>query len=1110
MFQAETMTTPADFPGFSKKLYLPLRWLLLLPIALLVLGSTALVAWFSLHNSRIAVNDVAHQLRTEVLSRVEHQLAEYLHPPRRVNEINELSLQAGLLDLDAPRNFQRYFHAMLKGFPTIAYSFFGTTSGEFYGARRMPDGSIELVRAGVSTEGDSHYFTVSPLGDALERTSVFKNYDPRTRPWYQAGVEAGKAVWSPVYRHFVIKDLAVTATLPHYNEAGELQGVFGVDYVLTQIHDFLRDMKVGTRGEVFLMERNGDLLAASSILPDTLSAVLLREEQGAFVRIKARDTGLPRVAAAARVMEALPGGLAGLQGERLLRFEIDGVPQFLQVASYHDDMGLDWLLAVAVPEADFMGRIEANTRRTLLSIGISMLLALGLGVSMAHRIAAPLESLSRNADALARGERLESAGATHIHEVNRLEGSFRSMAAELQDSLRKLRERNEIIAEQKRTLEQRVENRTRELQGMHHQLRAMFDAIPGHVHVIDSEYRLMDISDRLLAAIGKSREEVIGRPCHEVLYNMDYRCPECLVGQETGRSGVSIRPASRVEEELFGGPHMNYFAPVLDDRGSVWGYIQCLMDVSELRAVEAELRRAKEAAEEANQAKSEFLAKMSHEIRTPMNSVIGLTALTLQTRLTPEQRDHLKTVEEAGRSLLAIIEDILDFAKVEARALDIRQEHFSLPKAVSGVTRILRVQAWNKGLRFKLRIDRECPRYVIGDQGRLRQILMNLVGNAVKFTTDGEVGVTVQSVPEQLDSQGRHFMLFTVYDTGPGIPEDKREVIFEPFRQSDASISRRYGGTGLGLAITRQLIELMGGEIWLESEEGRGSAFHFRIPFAPGDRNLLEQAEGAGESLDELRRRYEPLRVLLAEDNPMNVKLAKALLHRLGHSVAVASDGQGALDMLAREPFDVVLMDVEMPVMDGITTTRHIRSGAAGEDNRGIPVIAMTAHALSSFRQKCMEAGMNHFVTKPIDFAEVAALLGSVGQDRGDLELDKAEELREMLDLRAAMEKIGHDKELYQELWQVFLQQMPEIVERIDAQLDQGGGSPEEVFQLGHFIKNTCGVLGAVNCWNLALQVEQAGRDRELNRAPELLDALRIELERVAALDLEEMLGNAA
>lgn len=1104
------MTTPADSPGYSEKLHLPLRWLLLLPITLLVLVSTGLVAWLSLHNSRMALNDVAHQLRTEVLARVEHQLAEYLHPPKIVNEINGLSLYSGLLNLDDPRNYQRYFHAMLKGFPTVAYSFYGTRSGEFYGARRMPDGSIELVRAGVSTGGDSHYFTVSPLGDALGRTSVFKNFDPRTRPWYQAGAAAGEAVWSPVYRHFVIKDLAVTAVLPHYDEAGELQGVFGADYVLTQVHDFLRGVKVGEQGEVFLLERNGDLLAASSISPETLSEVLLREEQGAFVRIKARDTSLPRVAAAVRAMEAMPGGLDGVRDERLLRFEIEGAPQFLQVAPFRDDMGLDWLLAVAVPESEFMGRIDANTKRTVLFIGMSMLLALVLGVFMAGRIAAPLELLSRNAEALARGENLKSAGATRINEVDRLEISFRSMAAELQDSLRKLRERNQIIAEQKQTLEQRVERRTRELQSMHHRLRAMFDAIPGHVHVIDRDYRLMDISDRLLAVIGKSREEVIGRQCHEVLYNLSCRCQECLVGQETGLSGVCIRSASPLEEELLGGPHMNYFAPVLDDTGAVWGYIQCLMDVSELRAVEAELRGAKEAAEEANQAKSEFLAKMSHEIRTPMNSVIGLTALTLQTKLTPEQREHLKTVEEAGRSLLAIIEDILDFAKVEARALVLRQEHFSLPKAVSSVTRILRVQAWNKGLRFKLRIHRECPRYVVGDQGRLRQILLNLAGNAVKFTASGEVSVDVRLGPDQPDIQDRRFVFFTVHDTGPGIPEDKREVVFEPFRQSDAGISRRYGGTGLGLAITKQLIELMGGEIWLESEEGRGSDFHFRIPFPPGDRNLLEKAEGAGEFLTELRSHYASLRVLLAEDNLMNVKLATALLHRLGHSVAVASDGQSALDMLAAERFDAVLMDVEMPGMDGITATRHLRSGLAGERNKGIPVIAMTAHALSSFRQKCADAGMNHFVTKPIDFAEVAALLGSVGQDRKVTDQGRMEERKEVLDIGAALEKIGHDRELYQELWLVFKQQIPDTLDRIDKQLSAREKDPEQLFMLGHFIKNSCGVMGAVTCWNLALQVEQAARDKDLARAFALLTQLRSELEKVAGVDLAEMLSATA
>ncbi len=1076
---------------------LPLRLLLIIPILLLVLGATGLVAWISLRNSRVAIENAAVELRVEVLKRLQHQLEEYLVVPGKVNRGNAQALASGLLDLDDPENVQRYFYAVLKANPSLAYSFFGDTRGEFYGARRMPDGTIEVVRAGRSTGGDSHYFTTSPLGDALQPTVVYRNFDPRVRPWYQSAVEKDGSVWSPLYRHFVIKDLALTAALPFHSPTGELLGVFGVDFVLTQIHDFLHNLKVGEHGKVFIMENDGNLVAASTALPEEL----MREKDGSFTRIAARNAGQPWVSGAARLIEDLQVNDTGAEQNGFHAFDLDGSRQLLQIARYKDDMGLDWVLAVVVPESDFLQPIVSSSRKSLVLMGLAVFVTVILGIFITSRIAAPIEVLSRNATALTEGWKLEATVPTSIGEIRKLEDSFRSMAQDLNASLDKMRGQNEIIAEQNRTLEQRVEERTRELHDMHNRLRAMFNAIPGHIHVIDNDYRVIDVSDRLLEQLSLERETVIGGYCYEALFNQTCKCPDCLVELYDGSGAVTMRPATEAEEAVLGGAHMNYFSPILDEGGKIWGYIQCLMDISDLKAMEVELRKAKEVAEEANQAKSEFLAKMSHEIRTPMNSIIGLTALTLQTKLDGEQRDHLTTVQEAGRSLLSIIEDILDFAKVEARVLELRHEHFSLPKALSSVVKIMRVQAWNKGLGFKFRIHQGGPKYVVGDQGRLRQMLLNLVGNAVKFTASGEVGISVALETPEPDAQNRLSVRISVWDTGPGIPEDKRELIFEPFRQSDANISRRYGGTGLGLAITRQIVELMGGRIRMESDPGKGSAFHLVIPFPQGEFSRVEKGMGAEDSLNELRQRYEPLNILLAEDNPMNVKLATALLNRLGHRVKAVGDGREVLERLSRERFDVVLMDVEMPDMDGLLATSHIRMGAAGERNREIPVIALTAHALSSFRQKCIDAGMNYFITKPIDFAEVAALLGSVG--RKAPEASKSGIISEdLLDLRSALAKLGYDKPLYLELWEVFREQIPEHLEMIEKTVQENDLT--QMLQLGHYIKNSCGVMGAMSCWSLAAEIEMASKDEDAVRAARLLLELEDELRKLGELRISE------
>ena len=797
----------------SKKM--PLHLVFVVPFVLQIFGAVGLVGYLSFRNSQQAVNDLANQLMGRVGNLVDQRLDALLATPHQINKINLDAISSGLLDVKNLRSMERVFWKQLQVF-NFGYINYANQKGEFVGASFDRDNNPIIEVFNRSTSNKLYTYATDNKGNRKQVTAVGE-FDFITQAWYADSVRAGKPVWSKIYHWGTGYEdvLSISCNYPVYDHTKTLIGVLGNDLTLSQLSDFLRNLKVSNSGKIFIAERDG-LLVASSNPEKSLTKVGEKAQ-----RINALDSHDPIIQSTAQYLQKKFGNFKKINESLELEFRLKGDRQFVQVAPWQDEFGLDWLVIVVVPETDFMEQINANTRITILLCVVALLAATLLGMMTARWITQPIRRLSEAASAIANGDLDQNVEVKGVNELGVLSRSFNQMAVQLKESFEQL--------------ETRVEQRT------------------------------------------------------------------------------------------------------------------------------TELNEAKKVAEAANRAKSEFLANMSHELRTPLNAILGFTQImNRDSALKPEQQENLGIINRSGEHLLSLINDVLDMSKIEAGRIELNKNDFDLYLLLDTIEEMFQLKADSIGLQIRIEISPEVPQYVRSDESKLRQILINLLGNAIKFTAVGDVILRVRGGETEQGENLTYILLFEVEDTGPGIAPDELGSLFEPFVQTETG-RKSQQGTGLGLPISRKFVQLMGGDITLSSTLGQGTVFKFDIPvdLAQATNIQTEKPTRRVIGLEPGQPRY---RILVVDDHWTNRRLLTKMLIPVGFEVQEAENGQEAIALWSSWEPHLIWMDMRMPVINGYEATQQIKSHLKGQ---ATVIIALTASNFEEEREIILSAGCDDFLRKP-------------------------------------------------------------------------------------------------------------------------------------------------
>ena len=875
---------------------IPMHLVLLVPFVFQILGIVGIVGYLSLKNGQVAVENLANRLMQEVCDRVEQKLEAYLAIPHVVNQITADAVRLEQLDLQDPSALDRHLFAQLKQFKSVSGILIGTETGTLRATTRR--GQPRLLQSDTTQPEQVYDYALDYRGNRTQLLQVFPRPPLSELIWYQSAVQTKRPVWSEVFRTGDNQSYSLNANTPIYDqETGELLGVASCGIVLSVIDQFLQNLDVSPSGTVFVMERNGLLIGASTDQPPYTQ--VSQNGQVQLSRLHASVSDHPLIQATSQHLSSNFDSLTQVTSKQHLRFSGEGEKNFVSISPFGDQYGLDWIIVVAIPESDFMAQITANTRNTVLLCLAALGISIWLGIRISRWIVHPIMRLSAASQKIARGEFDPTIDPQNISELGILVNSFNQMGREIQHS-------HQQLADYSRSLEAKVQERTQALE--------------------------QEISDR--------------------------------------------------------------------------------------KQIEVELQQAKDAAEASNRAKGKFLANMSHELRTPLNVILGFAQeMDGAAALSPEYQQYLGIINRSGEHLLSLINDVLTMSAIEAGRPTLNENRFDLHRLLKSIQAMLQHKADSKGLQLIFDLSADAPQYAIADEGKLRQVLINLLGNAIKFTEQGSVTLRVRAGNENQGEQGTGnreqetkgqgeqgrmgkmgemgkegskskiqnlkskiptppakayspppiliTLLFEIEDTGSGIPPQDIESLFTAFTQGERG-RQSQEGTGLGLPISRQFVRLMGGDITVSSTVNQGSVFKFNIQTKAVQDMELQTIQPCRRIIG-LAPNQPLYRILVAEDDNMSRLLMVKLLTSLGFQVREATNGEEAVRVWESWRPHLIWMDMHMPLMNGYDAARTIkmRQQKAAEQAPQTVVIALSATAFEEDRTLMLASGCHDSLSKP-------------------------------------------------------------------------------------------------------------------------------------------------
>ncbi|MCP2729486.1 ATP-binding protein [Limnofasciculus baicalensis] len=999
------MPIPA-VPSLANRVFgkLSLRTILILPFILQVVGTVGVVGYLSYRSGQGAVKNLVHQLMAATGDCVTQKLDNYLQTAHHINQSHLATLKSGGISLKNLDKLHNYLILQLQHYPEITALLLGTSQGDFRLIHRVMPGEIESgyaknpselpFEAGRSNKNNLSRldsYAIDEAGNLGRYLSSTENLDVRKRPWYRRAVETKISGWSEPFQIGSTNQLTLNAYLPFYNASQQLEGVFSVNLSLEQLNDFLERLFISKRGQVFIVERDGLLIANSAAQPSYISSNLASTspngkppvtQPGAitFRRLSALESANPLMRAATEKLQKTFGSLKTIQSAQELDLDPEeNSPEkslredyFIRVIPYQDDYGLDWLIVTVVPESDFMEQVNANTRITILLCIAALVGSITVGIITASWITQPILQLNNSAKDIAQGKWDKTVEINRSDEVGELANSFNYMAVQLQKYFAELQSSNKSLAESESKLNQIIEAipvgvTVHDITGKVIYGNRKSKQLLGTNTLPDAETAQLAVAYKVYLAGTDQLYSVVNMPVVRSLH-----------GEKAMVNDLEIRlPNQQIPLEV-------YSTPLFDESGEVIAAIAAFFDITERRKAQEiladynrtletevaqktlELQQAKEVAETANQAKSTFLANMSHELRTPLNAILGFAQLIKNSPTLPaKHQEQIGIITRSGEHLLTLINDVLDLAKIEANRTTLNEEYFDLYTLLYDVEQMFRIKGQSKGLYFKVNRDNLVTQHVLVDGIKLRQVLINLISNAIKFTNKGGVSLTVQNYNIQ-SSLPYCQLSFAVSDTGAGIASEELDSIFEAFVQSSTG-KQSVEGTGLGLPISRAFVQLMGGDISVRSVVGEGSTFSFDIHVSVVEDTSIPTQETIGKviAIEPNQPRY---RILIVDDKSDNRQLLMQLLSPLGFELKEASNGQEAVEIWQDFEPHLIWMDLGMPVMNGYEAAKQIKSTAKGQ---ATAIIAVSASIASPEIVMTKDNKFDDFIQKPFCQADI-------------------------------------------------------------------------------------------------------------------------------------------